>query len=44
MNRIPKSITLSGFTWEKIDALRGEVPRSRFLERLVQTALKEYEK
>ncbi|MGI0026563.1 MAG: hypothetical protein ACREAD_01805 [Nitrosopumilaceae archaeon] len=33
--RLPKSITLDESTWAQIDNLRGDVPRSRFLEKLV---------
>jgi len=40
-NRTPKSLTLAKQTWERVDSLRGDIPRSRFVEKLVIGGLEE---
>lgn len=35
MTRFPKSITLPQSLWNEIDSLRGDIPRSKFLEKLI---------
>ncbi len=37
--KIQKSITLDQRQWSKIDKIRGNVPRSAFLQKLVDNAL-----
>ncbi len=36
MVRVPKSLTFTIELWEKIDNNRGEIPRSRFVEKIVR--------
>jgi len=33
--KTPRSMTFEEDTWKKIDSVRGDVPRSRFLEKIV---------
>lgn len=39
MSRVPKSLTFTIELWEKIDNNRGDVPRSRFVEKIVRKSL-----
>ena len=39
MTRVPKSLTFTIELWEKIDYNRGEIPRSRFVEKIIKQAI-----
>jgi hypothetical protein len=39
MTRVPKSLTFTIELWEKIDSDRGEIPRSRFVEKIIRRSL-----
>ncbi len=39
--KIAKSMTFEKIIWEKIDEIRGDIPRSRFIARIVETFLGE---
>ncbi len=39
MARIPKSLTFTIELWQKIDNNRGDIPRSRFVEKIVRRSL-----
>lgn len=43
MSQIQKSISLDEKTWEKIDRLRIDLPRSRFVARIIAKNLKDSE-
>ena len=39
MARIPKSLTFTIELWQKIDNNRRDIPRSRFVEKIVRRSL-----
>ena len=39
MVRVPKSLTFTYELWNKIDIIRGEIPRSRFVEKIIKQAI-----
>jgi len=39
MVRVPKSLTFTIELWEKIDNKRGEIPRSRYVEKIIRQYL-----
>ncbi len=43
MSQIQKSISLNEKTWEKIDRLRLDLPRSRFVSRIIAKSLNDPE-
>ncbi|CDI04943.1 hypothetical protein [Candidatus Nitrosotenuis uzonensis] len=40
MSQIQKSISLDENTWQQIDQLRSDLPRSRFVARIITEKLK----
>jgi len=39
MTRVPKSLTFTIELWQEIDSNRGDIPRSRFVEKIVLRSL-----
>ena len=37
-NQICKGVSLSSYMWEQIDKDKGDIPRSRFIQRLIEKA------
>lgn len=44
MNNITKTISFDQELWSKIDKLKGDIPRSRFIARLIADGLSKLEK
>ena len=43
MSQIQKSISLNEKKWKQIDLLRGDIPRSRYISKIIAEGLKESE-